>query len=494
MLRFKVFDNGAPPRQLNLSSAHLLGGERVPVRGEIKYQSGEILCEPRSRMAAALAIVRPVKDFGCVLLETTRLLDRSEPYNLSVELARGQLMRISLKREDWGMYDCPEGSAVFREVEAARDLLLDAMTAPDDATAAALGEESLAAALCAGESVARLHAQIFIQRRNSLGQMPPRPLGCRLDLSEVFKASGGAAQVHPQRIPKGLDFLCIPMSWLEIEPKEGKASLAVIEPWVRAARERKLNLWAGSLLSFDVAHRPTWWKGGPKDFERLRDSAAKHLRQMFKALAPHVAAWEIASGLHAQNPLKLSLEQVMDLTRLSATLARQASPKIPSILTIAPTWSDYYASDHQTIPASLYAEMAVQSGIHFDAIGLEIRFGSREPGRSVRDMMQISSMLDRYGNMGKPIHVVAAGVPSSPPCPDGYWQGEWSEDIQARWLKEFYNVALSKPFVETVAWHGIADDPGGDGTYGLLRADLTAKPAHQELLAFRDTVASTSQE
>lgn len=486
MLRFNVFENGAPAKQLELTHAHLLGGERVPIRGELRFESGQIICEPRSRVAASLAVLWSVKGFGRVLLETPRLLDRKEPYNLLVELARGQMMRISLKREDWGLYDYPDGASVYRDVESARDLLLDAMTAADDTGASALAEQALAAALRAGEAVGALHADCYLCRRAAMGQTPPGAIGGRLDVAETYKSSGGPVTVHPQRIPKGLDFLSIPMSWRHIEPKEGKASLTVIEPWVRAVRDRKMNLWAGALLTFDAAHRPTWWKGSARDFERLRDTAAKHLRQMFKALTPHVAAWEVCSGLHAENPFKLNLEQIMDLTRLAANLARQTSPKIPAILTITPPWSDYYAADPQTIPATLYAEMALQSGIPFDAFGIEIRFDGAGSGPCVRDLMQVSSILDRYGNLGKPLHVVAAGVPSSPPCTNGSWHGDWSEEIQANWLREFYQIALSKPFVETVAWHGIADEPGVPACGGLLRADLTPKPAYQELIRFRD--------
>ncbi|RIK68288.1 MAG: hypothetical protein DCC65_03595 [Planctomycetota bacterium] len=489
MLRFKVYENGAPARQVDLTGAHLLGPERVPVRGELRFEKGEILCETRSRAAAALAIVWPVKGFGRVMLETPRLLERREPYNLVVELTRGQLMRISLKREDWGLYDYPEGEPVYRAVDAARDLLLEAMTAGDDATAFALAEQALSASVTAGESVGNLHAEAFLARRRTSGQLPPRPIGCRLSLDEVYKAPV-AGPIHPQRLPRGFDFVSVPMSWRYIEAVEGKASLAAIEPWVRAIRERKLQLWAGSLLSFDEMHRPAWWSGGAKEYDRLRDAAARHMKQVAKALAPHVSAWEVAAGLHARNPLKLNLEQIIDLTRMAMQVARQAAPKVPAILTICPPWGDYYANDHQTIPPLLYAEMAIQSGIAFDAFGLEIRFGGEGGPRYVRDMMQISALLDRYGGLGKAIHVSAAGVPSAPPCADGSWHGEWSEDVQSQWLRDFYRIALSKPFVESVSWHGLADagETGANG--GLLRGDLTPKPAYHQLLSLREEICA----
>ena len=31
--------------------------------------------------------------------------------------------------------------------------------------------------------------------------------------------------------------------------------------------------------------------------------------------------------------------------------------------------------------------------------------------------------------------------------------------MQAQWIKEFYTIALSKPFVESVTWNDLADQP-----------------------------------
>jgi hypothetical protein len=100
-------------------------------------------------------------------------------------------------------------------------------------------------------------------------------------------------------------------------------------------------------------------------------------------------------------------------------------------------------------------------------------------------MMQVSSILDRFGNLGKPVHITAAGVPSGGSAAGGSWHGDWSEEVQARWARDFYQVALSKPFVETVCWQTLADGADGKDAGGMLRTDLSPKPAYQEILAFR---------
>ena len=146
------------------------------------------------------------------------------------------------------------------------------------------------------------------------------------------------------------------------------------------------------------------------------------------------------------------------------------------------------------------SKLHVLDRISFDAIGLQFCFGADADGMYVRDMFEISSLIDRFGNFGKPIHVTAVQTPSlvTPPTqknPDknaaagGEWHHAWNEKIQARWLREFYTIALSKPFVETVSWRQLADDdqshiPGG----GLLREDKTPKPAADVLAEMRDAI------
>src|SRR5262245_66599359 len=85
MLRFKVFENGAAAKSIDLDSAFLVGSESVPVRGQIRFANGQVYCEPRARGAVALSLMWPIKGFGRIMLETTRLQERDEPYNLHVE-------------------------------------------------------------------------------------------------------------------------------------------------------------------------------------------------------------------------------------------------------------------------------------------------------------------------------------------------------------------------------------------------------------------------
>lgn len=491
MLRFNVFENGAPAKSINLDGAHLLNGEHSPIRSEMKFENGQLSCIPRVRGAAALSILWPVKGFGSVMLETPRLLERNEPYNLHVELARGQFMRISLKREDWGLYDFPGGADVYREVDTAKERLISAITASDERTAAVEGEAAVAAGVMAGEAVGKLSAELLLQRRREANQFSRRPLGCRLDLAECARIAAGPAAVtgaYAHRLREAFDFVWLPFSWRQMEPQAGKHKTAELEAWVKAIHESKLQVWASGLVSFDPQHMPPWL-ANQRSFDRLRDAVAKHIRQVLRATGSHVHGWEVVSGIHATNPLRLSFEQIMDLTRTSAALVKQASPRSNVLLGITLPWGEYYAKDAQTIPPMLFAEMAVQGGVMFDGFGIDLRFNSERGSTHVRDLMQLSSLLDRFCNLGRPVHITACGVPSAAEStPEGVWHEAWTAQTQAEWLHDFYRVAFSKPLVETVTWQALADDPKGSYGGGLLGSDLSPKQSYEEMLFLRSRV------
>lgn len=506
MLRFKVFQNGGPAQSLSLDGAHLLGTERVPLRAEMKFANGELICQPRTRGAAALAVMWPVKPLagqhpptgkakssgqtaaaGRMMLETTRLIDRTRPYILNVELARGHLMRISLKREDWDLYDDPDGGPVCRQVDEARDLLVAAISAPNDPAAAELGDAALSAAVRAGEAAALFNADIALSSRITSHDIPKRPLGCAVQ-------SANYNETHIKPLSQAFDFAIVPFSWRELEPDDGKHQPEALDRCIQLLRERKTPIWGQTLLSFEPSHRPDWLEALSDDYDQLRNRAIGQIKYVLRHFGPYVRAWEVIGGIHAFNSFKLTIEQLMDLTRVSTILVKQMSPRSKAIVGISLPWGEYYATDPSTIPPLLYAQMAVESGLNFDAFGVELDFGGGKNALYVRDLMHISALLDRFQDLRKPLHVTAAGVPSAGSTASrGAWLGAWSEETQARWLREFYRIALSKPFVETVSWRTLADDPDGTGSSGLLRADLSPKPACKELLALRQELRAGMQ-
>ena len=490
MLSFAVYSNGKPATKVNLEGAYVVGTDDVPLRAELSFADGVVRCTKRAAGPAGLALLWEVKSVGIILLETVRVQEREEPYILQVELARSRLLRITHKVEDWGMLDHDEAADLLKNVDQARDLLIEALQADAPAKAASLGDEALSIAVEASEQLSRLHAQVFLNRRAQSGALGRRLFGCTVHSDPPTEASR-------KRLSDAFDFATLPIVWRDVEPSEQEFNWKPLDAWVEALSKSNTPIRGSTLLSFGEKNVPDWLYIWEHDFDTIRDLAFEHVRRVINRYGQYIQIWTVISGIHANNCFAFSFEQLMELTRMTAAVTKQIAPRGQAVLEIVTPWGEYYARNQRTIPPLLYADMAIQSGVNFDAFGLRFHFGSAAEGSCVRDMFQISSLLDQFVKLGKPLHVTAVQVPSESPegkRPDGegaaayggMWHEPWSEKIQSEWLRRFIEIALSKTGVESVSWNNLADYDQQEVPYGgLLRSDLVPKAAFKELLAIR---------
>jgi GH35 family endo-1,4-beta-xylanase len=485
VLRFDIGTNGHSFGKNDLDSAYLFGADSVPLRADIETKKNAIICKKRTAGPAGLALLWEVEGFGKILLETTRLLERDAPYVLTVELARGQLMRIIHKREEWGLFDLEDVAKLNGEVRVAAGLLVEAMQADTTAKAAAKGAEALAHALRVSEDLTSYHAYALLDRRKQTGGFPRHIFGCQIDIASNPQTCGPL-------VADAFDFASLPVRWKDTEPTERKYQWKQLDAWVDWLTKHKIPLKASELLCFRDNAFPDWLLIWKHDFDTVRTLATEYVRRVVSRYSAYIQVWDIISGVHAPQSFVFNFEQLMDLTRIAAGVTKQVAPRATTVVDVVAPWGEYYARDQRSIPPMLYVDMAIQSGIAFDGIGLQFQFGANADGMYVRDMFQISSIIERFGALGKPIHVTAVQVPSSAPDDSngGRWRAPWNESTQSRWLQAFYEVALSKPFVETVTWEALSDL--GQATIpncGLVDSDLRPKKAYKQLVKLRREIS-----
>jgi hypothetical protein len=491
-LRFAAYIDGKPASSLNIGGAYMVGSDGVPLRADLTFSNGQIHCEKRAQGPAGLALLWNVEGFGQIMLETTRLPDEDRTYNLNVELARCRLMRIAQKREEWGMFELNDSKDLEAELTRSRDLFIESLKEEEPGKASTLADNSLRISCEAGEKLSLHHADIFLARRQQSASFGRRMFGCSVDLLSLNEA-------YRRRLLEGFDFLTVPIVWRRIEPKEQEFNWAQLDAWIEWLTKNRVPLKAAPLVAFNEGNIPDWLYIWEHDFETVRDLVYEHINRLAERYGNYVHSWEVISAIHADNCFNFNFEQLMELTRMAATLTKQLSPRSTTVVNLTAPWGEYYARNQRTIPPMLYADMAVQSGINFDAFGLQFYFGVPQDGMYVRDLMQISSMIDRFAVLGKPLHITAVQVPSAtavdqwdawsgslPVEAGGYWHDAWSEDLQARWLRDFIRIALSKPFVDSISWRDLADYEGHFLPHGgLLNRDLTPKKAYAELVRIR---------
>jgi len=477
-VEFQVYKDGEIDENFRLSGAYLFGTDGIAIRrAQITSHGGVIRCQRPNLETAGLALLWRVDGFGRVLLRTTCLPERSRPYNLNLEIARAKLMHIVNKCEDWLFFNGVKGLEDISN--EAQDLFIRAVQSISDAPLASrLADKSLNKAIIFSEKLAMKQAESLFKTRGKSRGFGRRCLGCRVDPRQISNPK------YVKRLLELFGFVTVPVSWAQMEPQRGRYDFSMVDACVNVLSKKRLAICLGPLLCFSEEYLPKWLLSSDVGFERIRDTAYRFILKVVSRYAGSAHVWRVVSGLNAFNYFGFSFEQILEMTRAANMAVKVASARSVKIVEVINSWGEYYASTPNTIPPLVYLDMVAQSGINFDAFGVQMQFGKNQAGMHVRDMMQISAVLDYFGAVAKPLYITEVEVPSE--CGTdlydgevaGLWHEKWDQSRQGQWLEQFYKIALSKPFVDTVTYSNLADTKDSTiANSGLFTEQLEPKKA-----------------
>jgi hypothetical protein len=488
-MRFQVFKNGKVLDKFKLCGSYLFGTDGVSIRrAKIAFKNGIIKCEKPNLGTAGLALLWPVDGFGRVLLPTTCLPEREEPYILNVEVARARLMQIINKREDWSFFDSIEGlEDIYKE---AQDLFIQSIqkiTEPPQASK--LADECLKKAVVFSEKLAIKQAEVLFNSRGESHGFGRSCLGCRADPMKIYNSK------YVERLLAFFGFVTIPINWVQIESNRGSYDFSMVDACIDVLGKKRLTMSAGPLLFFSKEKLPNWLLGSGWGFEKIREAAYQFVSKVVTRYTSDIHVWSVISSLNVLNVFGFNFEQVLEMTRAANMAVKAASDRGLKIIEISNPWGEYYATNPDTIPPLVYMDMVVQSGINFDAFGLSMRFGKNQSGMHIRDMMQISAVLDYFGPIAKPLYITDVEVPSQngdglqQAEVAGVWHKEWDQARQGQWIEQFCKIALSKQFVDTVTYSNLTDaEHSTIANSGLLTEKLEPKKSYHTLKKLHDAV------
>jgi len=489
-LKFLVYKDGQLSKDFTLSGAYLFGADLIPFRhiDGIAFADGVIECSKKSQDSAGLSLLWPVEGFGRLLLSTARIPERAEPYILNVELARARLMQITLKREDWALFDpCDVLESQAKEAQELFIQALQYISEPEKASV--LADQALAKGIAFSEKLAARHAEQYLSLRFKNRGLGRHSLGCAVEPSLLDNPR------YSKWLLEMFAFVTVPVNWAAIEVSRGEYDFSEMDRCMDALGGKRLALCAGPLLHFSPEMVPAWLLKEKNDFEKIRERAYEFVAKIVSRYAKYIHAWRVISGMNACNCFGFNFEQVLEMTRTACLAARSADTKSRKIVEILCPWGEYYAQDKTTVPPLVYADVLIQSGINFDAFGLQFHFGGNEPGMHVRDMMQISSRLDCFAAIPKTLHITGVSVPDrcgsdgTAPQLAGTWRKEWDPGVQAQWLEEFYKVAFGRPYINTVTYSHLADLPEMKVPgCGLLNEKFSPKQAFLVVAKFQKAI------
>jgi len=482
-VKFQVFRDGQVVEKFRPSGAYMFGTDGISIRrAKIGAANGYVECVRPNVETAGLALLWPISGFGRILLPTTCLPERERPYNLNVEITRAKLMQITNRREDWSFFDDIEG---MEEISRkAQDLFIEAIQSisSDGVKASQLADESLKRAMVYSEKLAVRYGKLLFDKRRKSHGFGRGCLGCRVDPRLIGKAQ------YTERLLEFFPSVTIPINWAQVEARKGQLDFSAVDQCVSVLSGKKVVIGAGPLLRFTEDHLPQWLLQAGVGFEKIRELAYQFVSKVVARYASVVHRWFVISGLNGYNQFNFNFEQILEMTRAASMGVRAAGSRAVKIIEVSHPWGEYYATTPNSIPPFVYMDMVVQSGTTFDAFGLQMRFGKDEAGMHLRDLMQISSILDCFAVVAKPLYVTDVEIPSrngSGPFEShvaGAWHQKWDDTRQSQWLSRFYKIALSRPFVEAVNYGNLAD--GKDSTIahsGLLGEQFEVKESFKTL-------------
>lgn len=491
-IAFEIFRQGKRLETFTPLAAMAIGPESVPITGDVSFRDGLLRVNRDDDAAVGVALLWDLGPLGEFHLETTRLAPREKPYNLNVELARFRLMKIVQKQEDWNLFDFPKAEKFTQTFRDAQMLFADALGKLDTPEeAATLADAALAMALDLSEQLALFHGDLLLNRRRQGSQFAKHILGCRVD-------STVQNERYRETLAGSFDYAVLPMCWKQLQPEEQVFSTEALDDWVELLSRKRIPIIGGPLVSLHEADVPDWMFIWEHDFDTLRELAYEFVQKVVHRYRKAVGMWNVVGGVHASSAFPLSFEQIIELTRLLVSQVKSILPNARTVVTISQPFGEYHAKNGAGVPPMLYAEMVAQAGINFDAFGVELEMGVPQPGMFMRDLFQVSCLLDKFSTMGRPVFLTAVGAPGRSttdsgdksegkldPNAAGRWHRPWDPRLQAEWMDAVYRLALSKPYVESIAWANLADInhsmPGG----GLLDDMLKPKPSFEQLQELR---------
>ncbi len=511
MLCFRVYDPSRLPSATTLDVAYLVAGDGVAIPASISLEDGVIRCQKRSSESAALALGYNAEHLGQLTLQTCLLPERDEPYLLALELARARLRLFIAKSEDWMLFDLDPEHPAIQKFTDARNLFVQALSTLDPQQAEQAAHESLLACIQAGELLAEHHADLLLSRRLRSPTAARTTIGCTVHPMQWSDRLKSVVAAH-------FDYVCMPVRWRDLEPEEGEYAWRFTDRWIEwAVRTARKPVMAGPILDLSRLAIPDWLYIWEHDYETLRELVSEHVQAVVTRYRRVIHIWNVATGININENFQLTYEQMMDLTRVCLLLVKKLQPHARVMLEIAQPFAEHYATQTGSLPPLMYLEMILEAGMPVDSFGVRVQVGQAREGRSTRDLMLLSHMLDRLARLDHPVVITACGAPSAPPSVPpaaeepardgeetlgaagarpspqsaGYWHEPWSERAQAEWLTKIASIALSKPYIESICWqdlydHNTSDMPAG----GLISSLGIVKPALRRIGQIRACLQS----
>lgn len=486
-MRFQVFPQEYITEEM-VEQAYLSGIDRASWPVRTSKEGGCLVLQRSVSDSANLHVPWPVAGHGHVMLTTGSLMERSQPYQLPLELARGVLAQLRNQLSDWQVIGLTVAEPIQKKIDEAITHFSQAVvTQANVAVSSRWAASALQAGLDASNLLASAYAeQSWAVRRhngNELGSLMGADLGTSLlddNAAKQFLLSFNTAEV--------------PICWRDTETTEENFTWATSDTQIAWCRTHGLKVVAGPLLMLASQALPDWLCLFDDDFESLFHCVSAFVRAAVNRYRGAVDYWICAGRANATDMLALSEQEELQLVARSVELVRSLDPNTPALVSFDQPWAEYMSRRHCDFPPLHFADVLARANLGLSGVMMEVNLGYSPGGTLPRHPLEFSRQLDMWSLLGLPLWV-SVSAPSE--CgPDALAHskvtlpsGSWDVAAQQAWVSQFVPLILAKPMVQGIIWNQLRDCVPHEFPHGgLLDAQRQAKPALNAFAALRQSL------
>lgn len=293
-------------------------------------------------------------------------------------------------------------------------------------------------------------------------------------------------EAYARRFAELFNFATLAFYWWSYEPAQGKPEYE---------RSQRAAEWCWEHGIVPKGHPLAWnWVDPawlPEDLDAVMQLQISRISQCAQRFKGQIQYWDVVNeATHYDRP-ELKNKRAVKLTAAIAKVgvgpyvreafraARKASPQAKLII------NDYRLDDafEKLVLKQLVDE---QGEPLYDVIGLQ----SHQHGGAI-PIEKVWATCERFGKYGKPLHWTETtfvsgeqGYNLAESRPGFKWESTpEGEKRQAEDVTRFYTLLFSHPAVEAVTWWDFSDfGAWQNAPAGLLRKDMSPKPAYEALL------------
>ncbi|MEY3459129.1 MAG: Endo,4-beta-xylanase precursor [Planctomycetota bacterium] len=441
-------------------------GRVTPAR--VSLQNNLLRCERPAPESGQLRLLWPRFDQTRQVVHSTSLREQPKPYELELELARGQLSRLRDQFYAWhsaGLQSSPKLDELIREAHRLFRSAALRTESPETSSAAAVWSMELSAE--ASDLLCQHYTAQRIEFRRQRASRIPVFFGSLLshvpDAEADYLAAFNAVQLDTR--------------WCSLEQRSGEYDWDRLDQLVDWATRNRLFVMGGPLFDMSNDCTPEWMQHWISDPVNLQSFTADYVETVIGRYMGRVRHWEIVAGANRGGAFPLSEEQRFNLLHSVLNVAKAVDDTILVSLRIVQPWGEYLSHSQNRLSPIQFFDAVRRSGVRVGEINLDVRVSTQPHRTLLRDPLSLSQLIDHWSCFQLPINVMIS-------VPDIQAPSESTTDERRdAWLRSVFQMCLSKERVTglyVAGWQpGSLDNPalldhtGNAGRHLQLLQNLT---------------------